>query len=42
MTTTPIPDAVPAPNTAEAASLYQRLRGHLAVMAAATVVSPRT
>jgi DNA replication protein DnaC len=32
MTTTPIPDAVPAPNTAEAASLYQRLRGHLAVL----------
>ena len=25
-------DAVPAPNTAAAASLYQRLRGHLAVL----------
>ncbi|QHE73814.1 Mobile element protein (plasmid) [Rhodococcus sp. WAY2] len=32
MTTTPITDADPAPNTAEAASLYQRLRGHLAVL----------
>jgi hypothetical protein len=30
MTTTP--DAVPAPNTAAQASLYQRLRGHLAVL----------
>lgn len=25
-------DRMPAPNTAEAASLYQRLRGHLAVL----------
>ncbi|MDV7353469.1 IS21-like element helper ATPase IstB [Rhodococcus oxybenzonivorans] len=32
MTTTPQPDVVPAPSTAEAASLYQRLRGHLAVL----------
>ncbi|MDI9977437.1 IS21-like element helper ATPase IstB [Rhodococcus sp. IEGM 1307] len=32
MTTTPPTDAIPAPNTAAAASLYQRLRGHLAVL----------
>ena len=33
MTTTPMPPMrLPAPNTAEAASLYQRLRGHLAVL----------
>ncbi|QDQ92640.1 AAA family ATPase [Rhodococcus sp. WB9] len=32
MNTTPAADAVPAPNTPAAASLYQRLRGHLAVL----------
>ena len=32
MTTTTTPDPVPAPNTPEQASLYQRLRGHLAVL----------
>jgi DNA replication protein DnaC len=31
-TTTDSGDRVPAPNTAEAASLYQRLRGHLALL----------
>jgi hypothetical protein len=31
-TTSDTADHLPAPNTAEAASLYQRLRGHLAVL----------